>query len=78
MKQDSVPSPSRTGLLANDFFEAPESRRLYLVRRATSSTLKTHTRLLTGRCACGARADDTWSYREHLADVIAEEVLKLL
>lgn len=43
-------------------------------REKIRELLTTHTRLLTGRCQCGASTETTWLWVEHLTDVVDEVI----
>lgn len=46
------------------------------VLAAWTTTLKTHSRLLGGRCTCGAWAQDEWQFTEHLLAEVADAVAR--
>lgn len=68
MSQDSDPSPSKSGLWDIEQNSLATRERRESVREALTS----HTRLLDGRCRCGANAESTWLWIEHLTDVVME------
>lgn len=68
MSQDSDPSPSNSGLWDMELQSLTTRERRETAREALTS----HTRLLVGRCRCGANAESTWLWIEHLTDVVIE------